>query len=143
MAQVIDRLSAMKADKLKEPGLYLDGGGLYLQVTGDGLKRVNKSWIFQFKFKGRTRQMGLGSFQLIGLAEAREKSKECRRQLLDGIDPLEARNAARVEQKLEEAKAVPFEDCAEKYIASHKAGWKNQKHAEQWTNTLKTYVYPT
>lgn len=142
MAQVIDRLSAMKADKLKEPGLYLDGGGLYLQVTGDGLKRVNKSWIFQFKFKGRTRQMGLGSFQLIGLAEAREKSKECRRQLLDGVDPLEARNAARVEQKLEEAKAVPFEVCAEKYITSHKAGWKNQKHAEQWTNTLKTYVYP-
>ncbi|MGE3476401.1 MAG: tyrosine-type recombinase/integrase [Rhodospirillaceae bacterium] len=143
MAQVIDRLSAMKADKLKEPGLYLDGGGLYLQVTGDGLKRVNKSWIFQFRFKGRTRQMGLGTFQLIGLAEAREKSKDCRRQLLAGIDPLEARNAARVEQKLEEAKAVPFEECAEKYIASHKAGWKNQKHAEQWTNTLKTYVYPT
>jgi integrase len=142
MAQVIDKLTAMKADKLKEPGLYLDGGGLYLQVSGNGKDRINKSWLFRFKFKGRQRDMGLGSFQLIGLADAREKAKDCRRQLLEGIDPLEARNAARVEQKLEEAKAVPFEDCGEKYIAAHKAGWKNQKHAEQWTNTLKTYVYP-
>lgn len=142
MAQVIDRLSAMKANRLKAPGMYLDGGGLYLQVSGDGDKRINKSWIFQFKLKGRTRQMGLGSFQLIGLAEAREKAKEARRQLLEGVDPLEARNAARVEKKLEEAKAVLFEDCGDRYVAAHKAGWKNQKHIDQWTSTLKTYVYP-
>lgn len=142
MAQVIDKLTAMKAEKLKEPGLYLDGAGLYLQISGNGKDRVNKSWLFRFKFKGRQRDMGLGSFQLVGLAEARDKSKAARRQLLDGIDPIEARNAARVEQQLEEAKAVLFEDCGDRYVAAHKAGWKNQKHIDQWTSTLKTYVYP-
>ncbi len=95
MAQLLDRLSALKATKLTKPGMYLDGGGLYLQVTA-GKTMVAKSWVFRFKFKGRQRDMGLGPASVLGLADARERAKEARRLLLEGIDPLEARNAARV-----------------------------------------------
>ena len=62
MARLVDQLSALRVAKLKEPGWYVDGGGLYLQVTGDGKTRVNKSWIYQYRFKGRQRQMGLAAY---------------------------------------------------------------------------------
>lgn len=43
---------------------------------------------------------------------------------------------------IEAAEAITFEKCAETYIATYKDGWKNGKHADQWTATLQTYVYP-
>jgi integrase len=86
--------------------------------------------------------MGLGATHTVGLVEAREKARECRRLRLDGVDPIEARRAARSQARLDAAKAMTFKDCAERYIASHKAGWRNPKHAAQWPSTLATYVYP-
>ncbi|VBP19593.1 Integrase [Burkholderia pseudomallei] len=64
------------------------------------------------------------------------------RLLLDGIDPIDSRNAERAAQGIASGDAVTFQHCAEKYIDAHRAGWKNAKHAEQWTNTLTTYAYP-
>jgi integrase len=142
MAQ-IDKLTAVKVEKIKKPGTYGDGGRLYLQV-----KQVNealtKSWIFRFTppSGGLRRDMGLGSFDTYGLAEARELARECRKLVAEGRDPIEERKAARLEKKLDEAKAMTFAACAERYIASHKAGWSNPKHAAQWPATLGTYVYP-
>jgi integrase len=86
--------------------------------------------------------MGLGPLHTISLAEARTKAREARQLRLEGIDPIEARNAKRAEAKLEVAKSMTFEQCAASYIASHAAGWKNPKHAKQWPSTLQTYVYP-
>ncbi len=79
MAQPVGRLSALQVQRLSKPGCYPDGAGLYLQVTGDGAKHVNKSWIFRFRLKGKRREMGLWSLKLFGLAQAREKALECRR----------------------------------------------------------------
>jgi integrase len=62
--------------------------------------------------------------------------------VLDGIDPLAIKRAKRQQQKLESAKAVTFQACAAKYIAAHRAGWRNAKHAAQWEATLATYAYP-
>jgi len=142
VARAIGRLTALKVDRLKESGMYSDGGGLYLQVTGDGEKHVCKSWIFQFKVHGRERQMGLGPLHTISLAEAREKATNCRKQRLEGIDPIDARRAARDQARIESAKAITFKACAEAYIEAHKAGWRNAKHGDQWRNTLATYAYP-
>ena len=86
--------------------------------------------------------MGLGPYPTIGLAEARGKANDCRRQLLDGIDPIEARNAERQARQLAAASMMTFDECAKAYIASHRAGWKNAKHADQWENTLRDYVSP-
>ncbi len=142
MAQIIERLSALKVEKVKAPGMYLDGAGLYLQVSGNGTDRVNKSWLFQYKFNGRQRQMGLGSYTVLCLAEARAKAAEARKLRLSGIDPLEARNADKAAEQLERAKETTFEECAEAYIKAHRPGWKNEKHAAQWQSSLKTYAYP-
>ena len=57
MARTTGRLTALKVERAKAPGMYADGGGLYLQVTGDGKKHVNKSWLFQFKVHGRRIQV--------------------------------------------------------------------------------------
>src|ERR1019366_7653191 len=95
MARTIAKLSALKVNRIAKSGMYSDGGGLYLQVTGDGKKNVSRSWIFQFKVRGRERQMGLGPVHTITLAEARQKATECRKLRLEGIDPIEARRATR------------------------------------------------
>src|SRR5215468_10610177 len=139
MARVIGKLTALKVEKLKTPGLHGDGGGLYLRVTEDG----TKNWVFRFMLNGRPRWMGLGPLALFGLQEARGRALDARRLRHDGIDPIDARRAARLQERLEAAKAVTFRQCAESYIASHRSGWRNAKHAAQWDATLATYAYPS
>jgi integrase len=86
--------------------------------------------------------MGLGTYPEIGLAEARRRALEARRQKADGIDPLAARRAEREAKRIEQARSITFRDCAERYIAVHEAGWRNGKHRQQWGSTLATYAYP-
>jgi hypothetical protein len=143
MARQTERLSSAKVKHAK-PGMHPDGGGLYLQVTaGKQEGQLNKSWLFRFSLGGRERQMGLGSLNTIGLAEAREEAERCRKLLRDGKDPIEAREADRASKQVAEAKTVTFEWCATAYMAAHEAGWRNAKHRQQWNNTLATYAYPT
>jgi len=122
--------------------MYADGAGLYLQVTGDGEKHVAKSWIYRFKLRGRAREMGLGSLSTFGLAEARTKAAECRRLAYDGVDPIEARRTERAKTTPHTAKSLTFKECTEQYVAAHRAGWRNAKHAAQWSTTVKTYAEP-
>jgi integrase len=131
-------LNALQVDREKRPGMHADGAGLYLLVSKSGAK----SWIFRYRQAGRLRDMGLGSLNAIGLAAARIRARECREQRLDGLDPLEVRKAERQREHLEAVKTKTFKECAGEYIAAHKTGWKNPKHAAQWPSTLETYVYP-
>src|ERR1700704_4054090 len=137
------KLAAVSLKNL-DPGLYGDGGGLWLQVTPN---ERGRSWVFRYSFNGKAREMGLGSLDTLGLAEAREQTKQCR-QLLKGtpikppVDPIEHRRALRAAAKVDGAKAMTFRACAEAYMAAHQAGWRNAKHAAQWPSTLGTYVYP-
>ena len=139
MARTIHRLTVVAVTNTKAKGLYPDGGGLYLRVTSTG----TKSWILRFKRDGRTRDMGLGPLGVIYLARARELAAEAGRQRLQGLDPIKARDAERAAAKREEACALSFKDCAEQFIASHEAGWRNPvKHAKLWRHTLRDYAYP-
>ena len=135
--RVIGRLTALKVDKAREPGMYPDGGGLYVRVTPEGTKQ----WVLRYMLNRRARWMGLGPVALYGLHEAREKAREARRLRHEGVDPIDARRAERARQRLAEAKAVTFKQCAEAYINAHRAGWRNDKHAGQWSATLSTYAY--
>ena len=128
----------MKVASIKKRGFYADGDGLYLQVTDSG----SRSWVFRFKTDGRTRDMGLGLPQYGGLAEARGMAAECRRQRLQGIDPIEARKSGRAQAQLDAARSITFDDCRDQFIASHRAAWANDKHLKQWESTLKSYVTP-
>jgi integrase len=131
-------MSALAVTRQKVPGMYADGGGLYLQVSRSG----SKSWIFRFAMEGREREMGLGPLNTVSLSEARDLALEARKQKLRGIDPIEARKAERASRKLEDAKAVTFTQAAEAYIKANKIAWKNPKHAAQWEATLATYAKP-
>ncbi|MGE8126823.1 tyrosine-type recombinase/integrase [Methylobacterium sp. NPDC080182] len=132
------KLTALGVARLKTPGMYGDGHGLWLQVTGKG----GKSWIFRYKIAGRAREMGLGSCATWSLAEARERARECRKLTSEGVDPIEVRKVKRQEAALEAAKAITFRDCAGKYIEAHKAGWRNAIHAAQWPSSLENHVHP-
>jgi integrase len=105
-------------------------------------KGGNRSWIFRFTRDGRTRDMGLGALHTVSLSEARTAATECRKQLQADIDPIEHRRALRAAKRLEASKAVTFDQCATSYIAAHRDGWKNAKHASQWQNTLDQYASP-
>jgi integrase len=133
-----NRLSTRTVEAKLKRGRYGDGGGLFLQVS----KWETKSWVFRWERDGRERHMGLGAAHTLSLAEARERARECRRQLLDGHDPIEARNSERARQRVESARKATFRECAEQYLEAHRAGWGSTKHALQWQSTLAIYAYP-
>jgi integrase len=143
MGRGINRLSGADLRRNK-PGLFFDGGGLALQVTTakDG-KGYSRSWIFRYTTAGRMRHMGLGSINTIGLAEARERARQCRQQRLDGIDPIEARAAERAAKTAASAKAMTFEQAALAYIAAHRNEWRSEQHAQEWPSSLRKHIYPT
>src|SRR5215467_8768377 len=95
MAQ-IGKLSAVEVAKAKGPAVLHDGGGLYLRVSGKG----TKSWVFRFQLDGKRRDMGLGPYPDISLAESRGRATEHRKLRRDGVDPLEAKKARRQAQRL-------------------------------------------
>jgi integrase len=142
MARTINRLSPTFI-KTAKPGMHADGGGLWLQCSVGKDDRVRRSWIFRYAGAGRReRKMGLGSINTVGLGLAREKAAECRRLRLQGVDPIEQRDATERANAAASAKTITFQKAAELYIAAHQSGWRNIKHASQWRNTLTTYCHP-
>ena len=122
----------------KERGYHGAGKGLYLAVAKSG----HRSWIFRYRFGSRRRDMGLGAVGDVSLAEARDKADRLRRQVRDGIDPLEQRRSDKAQALLDAAKAMTFDQCRDAFIAGYETGWKNAKHRQQWMNTLQTYASP-
>jgi len=78
MARAMGRLTALKVEKEKKPGMYADGGGLYLRVTPEGAK----NWVLRYMLNRKPHWMGLGPVALYGLQEARERALVARRQTL-------------------------------------------------------------
>jgi integrase len=139
MARKLERLKALILERQsKRPGLYHDGAGLYLRASTP----TARSWVLRYMLDGRAREMGLGSYPAISLSDAREAALAARRLKALGQDPVAVRESERQQKAAEAAKSVTFRYCAEAYIAARKAGWKNKKHADQWTATLETYAYP-
>lgn len=136
--QAANKLSVKFIEKDLKPGLYGDGNGLYLQVSDS----QTKAWVFRFMIAGRARKMGLGDIDRVKLADARKLAHAKHLLVVDGIDPIEERNAKKTALAIEQAKAMTFKECAEGYIEAHRAGWKSDKHAGQWAATLETYAYP-
>lgn len=131
-----NRLTELDVRRATENGLRHDGHGLYLQI-----RNGSKTWLLRYTL-GANRWMGLGSYPDITLSIAREMATEARRKVAAGIDPIDERKARKVELQRVATHAMPFRDCAAAYIEANKAGWKNKKHAKQWTATLQTHAYP-
>jgi integrase len=137
MAHAVGKLTALKVARARQPGMYHDGHGLYLQVTEGGA-----SWIYRYMLNGKAREMGLGPLHTITLAEARERATNARKLRLDGIDPIGRRRSERAAQRVAGATAMSFRQCGDAFIASHEAGWHSPVHRRQWINSLAQHVYP-
>ncbi|MES3045508.1 tyrosine-type recombinase/integrase [Sphingomonas faeni] len=126
------RLSAATVRTMKAPGLHGDGNGLYLKVDPSGAKR----WMQRLVIDGKRRDIGLGSADSAGtsLSDAREKALENRKLARAGGDPLAAKRRS--------MEVLTFKDAAEKVHELSKPTWRNEKHGNQWLNTLITYAFP-
>jgi integrase len=135
----LDAKSVKAATSVKspKPGMHPDGFGLYLCVAASG----SASWVYRYKINKHAHDMGLGSLDDITLAEARDLADVARRKVRDGIDPVAERKAAKLSASLSSAKAMTFKQCAEAFIAAHRAGWSNVAHAAQWPSSLERHVY--
>jgi integrase len=136
MTQKLNRLTARKVATATKPGLYADGGGLYLRVGRGGAK----SWCLRYMLEGKAREMGLGGLLKVSLAGARRRAAAQRTLLVDKIDPLERRQTENAGKRTEAARRMTFDNCAMAYIKAHEVSWHNPKHRQQWQNTLATYV---
>lgn len=141
MARKAKELSALEVNRLTKAGYHFVGGvsGLALQVSPSGAR----SWILRATVGTRRRDIGLGGFPDVTLAGAREAARTAREKIKNGIDPVEESKAKRSALAASQASALTFSDAAAKYIAAHESGWKNAKHAAQWSATLEAYAFPT
>lgn len=132
-------LTALQVKNAKPGDKLTDGGGLRLDVDKTG----NKSWIFRFTspVTGKERYAGLGSASDVTLAQAREAAQDARALIRAGKDPIEHRKEQRVAAKVEASRAITFKVYAEQYISGKEAGWKNDKHRQQWRNSLRDYAH--
>lgn len=142
MPKLAKELSPLEVRNLTAPGLYFVGGvaGLALQVTPAGAR----SWTLRAVIGGKRRDMGLGAYSPTGmtLAKARDAATAARELIRQGIDPIQQQAEARSALRASMAEALTFKECAERYIKSHAASWKNAKHRQQWRNTLAQHAYP-
>lgn len=126
------------------PGRYADGGGLYLRVQGGGAR----SWLFRAIEGGKARDIGLGPAAGAGalsLADARARARELATQMTKG-EPLEGKRA-QAKKAAAHARAAAiagktFKEVAEAFVDRREGGWRNDKHRQQWRNTLAAYAYP-
>lgn len=135
------KLNPKQIETLTEPGTYEDGEGLRLVVKPTG----RKSWILRFQLAGRRREMGLGSYPEVSLKNARLEASIQRRILVEGADPLAARDekrqAQREAQKAQEAKQIKFFELANDYWIAHGGTWSD-RWRRGWMRKLELYSFP-
>ncbi|EML2027823.1 tyrosine-type recombinase/integrase [Acinetobacter baumannii] len=149
MPKKAKELSALSVAKIKETGRHSVGGvdGLCLNVEGNSRvwilravvgKRLDKDG----KQKPHRRDIGLGPYPEVSLAEARAKATELRLQIRSGIDPIAHKQEQLEKLRIQQLKNKTFRECAKVVIANKTRELKNEKHIGQWTSTLESYIYP-
>jgi integrase len=121
---------------VKQPGKYVDGQGLHLRVKRPQVA----SWVFQFTFAGRQREMGLGSWRDVSLADARQLAADARKLLRGKTDPLDVRRTGQIEAALAAIKPMTFKECVDGYIADHQSGWSGTASRTQWIQSLRDHA---
>jgi integrase len=129
MPRQINRLTAKTVATLREPGMHADGAGLYLKID----QTLNRRWVLVYFWRGRRREMGLGSAETVTLAAARQAAASARQQVAAGVDPIDAR-------KVEVGGSQTFGEFALVVIEEKRPGWRNPRSADQWTASLKTHA---
>ena len=142
MPRVAKALTALEVNRLSAPGLHAVGGvpGLCLRTLPP--PSASRSWILRILIAGARRDIGLGGYPQVSLAQAREAARSKRQMVCDGVDPILEKRAAVSAQRAAATKKMTFAEAADRYIAIQEPGWRNAKHAWQWRNSLDKYVIP-
>lgn len=139
MPKIAAVLSAAQVAKLSEVGLHAVGGvaGLQLRIDPAG----SRHWILRVTVGKKRRDIGLGGFPTVTLAQARERAREARELIWRGVDPVEQRKAARA-ALIAAQSVLTFDECARRFLANKEHEFRSGKHAAQWRATIKTYASP-
>jgi integrase len=139
MALTVKEVENARLPKTKHAKLYPDGKSLYLRVAPTGAK----SWIYAYRDKTtrQSRQIGLGSFPEVSLAEARGRAAACRDQRGAGVDPLQQKRGEVVRR----AGIPTFEELAGDYITEVLLAAPKPPSSStitEWRATLRLHVFP-
>lgn len=139
MPPVARSMSPVELKRLP-PGSYAVGGvaGLMLIVKDSGAK----NWILRVTIGGRRRELGLGPYPEVTLADARRRAAEDREAIRQGRDPAAERAAARQARKTPPPCRITVESAAVACYEAHKGGFSSEKNARRWLGTLETHVFP-
>lgn len=145
MPRKAKELSALDVRRLEHGGraanaTFSVGGvdGLLLQITPTGAR----SWLLRCKVGEKRRHIGLGGYPDVSLAQARERAREAREMIWQGVDPVEQRKANRAALANAQHRGLTFADAMEKYLEGKLLEFSNPKHAKQWRSTLDAYAVP-
>jgi len=145
MPKKAQELGPLQVKRLTHPGgkgnvTFAVGGvdGLQLQITPTGAR----SWVLRLVVAGTRRNIGLGSYPTVSLAQAREAARETRELVRQGIDPVAHKRAARASLAAQHARGLTFAKAMEKYLAVKLAEFDNDKHRKQWRASLDAYAVP-
>ncbi|SEM53500.1 Integrase [Gemmobacter aquatilis] len=117
------------------PGKHADGGNLWLFKREDG----GAQWVLRVTIHGRRREMGLGAYPAVSLAEARRKAEDARAKVRDNIDPIKDRER----QKREAARNLHlFKDIVSDTFEGLKPTLKGDGVNGRWLSPLKVHVLP-
>lgn len=131
-------LTDKQIQHLDVPGRYNAG------ITGLHLRVINKNkkyWILRYTVGSKRRDYGLGKYPDVKLAEARFKAVEANKLLNQGQDPIDLKKNVMAKLKHDISKPL-FKEFAINCVNKKKGEWRNEKHGDQWINTLKQYVFP-
>ena len=149
MPKKAKELSALSVAKIKGNGRHAVGGvnGLHLRIVNGSRAWVLRVVVGQrFDDNGKQqihrRDIGLGSYPEVSLAEARTKAQEMKAQIRKGIDPIQQKQDQLQALRIQKLRDRTFRECAQIVIANKSRELKNQKHIAQWSTTLETYIYP-
>lgn len=133
-------LTAVEVRRLVAPGWHAVGTvpGLGLRVSPTG----TRAWVLRVTVGTKRREIGLGAYPAVTLADAHAKARTVRAEVEQGIDPAEKRREIRSRLIAAQTVGMTFDQCAAAYIRAHRDGWKNAKHTQQWGNTLATFAGP-
>ena len=138
------KISTSLQAKNAKAGVYAGAG-----ASGFGFKKESDtpgvgSYTVRFRLGARRPTMGLGAFNEIGLADAREAAIEAVKLARKGIDPIEQRKREKVANLAAERAKQPitFRQAAEAYCELHAPSWKHRYAVGVWLNPIKKYAYP-
>ena len=145
MPRVAKEMSALEVKRLEHSGMKANstfsvGGvsGLLLQIAPTG----GRTWLLRTTVGERRREIGLGGYPDVSLAQARDRARAMKEKILDGIDPVEERKSVRAAITAAQRRGLLFDDAVDRYLTTKMTAFRNDKHRAQWRSTLKTYAVP-